>query len=37
MNVMAFKDLLILTLKNCFKKYDFFNPMSINQIKKGPY
>ncbi len=41
MNVMAFQDLLVLTFKNCSKKFDYFNPPSINKIKKrtilGPF
>jgi len=36
MNVMTFQDLLILTFENFSKNYDCFNPLFINQIKKGP-
>jgi hypothetical protein len=34
MNAMALQNLLIPTFENCFKNYDYFNPLSLNQIKK---
>jgi hypothetical protein len=39
--VMVLQDFVILTFKNCLKNYDYFNSLSINQIKKrtilGPF
>jgi hypothetical protein len=34
MNVMALQDLLVLTLENSSKIYDYFNPLSMKQIEK---
>jgi hypothetical protein len=34
MNAMIFQDLLVLTFEKISKNYDYFNPLSINQIKK---
>ncbi len=34
MNAMALQDLLVLTLENSSKNYDYFNPFSMNQIEK---
>jgi len=36
MNAMTFQDLLVLTFENCSKICNCFNPLCINQIKKGP-
>jgi hypothetical protein len=33
-NAMALQDFPIMTFENYSKNYDFFNPLSINQIKK---
>jgi len=34
MNAMIFQDLLVLTFEKNSKHYYYFNPLSINQIKK---
>jgi hypothetical protein len=34
MNAMALRDLLVLTLENSSKNYDYFNMLSMNQIEK---
>jgi hypothetical protein len=36
-NVIALQDFLVLTFENCTKFYDYFNSLSINQIKEGPF